>query len=333
MKPSMLASVLPEMFAIRRPIFIWGKSGIGKSSVVRQVSEQLNLQLRDVRMSQLDSIDLRGFPVPDTKAGTMKWLAPDFLPTEKDPAGILFLDEMNAAMPAVQAPSYSLILDRRIGAYRLPDHWNIVAAGNGIGDRGVTHQMAAPLNNRFVHVEMELDHDDWHHQAARDGISVEVRAYMRLKKESLHDFDPVVNPRSFPTPRAWYSADEIYKRETLKTKPMAMLELLKGTVGEGHAASFTGFCRDIAAMPDIDSILLNPDKAKLPGNQSVMHAVMTALADKTSAKNFDRVMKYAERLEPEIQMVFVRSSIAKDDRVCNTKAYQNWVLKNQDFLQ
>lgn len=333
MTPSTLAQELPHLLASRRPVFLWGKSGIGKSAVVRQVAQAAKLELRDVRMSQLDSIDLRGFPVPNTKDRTMEWLAPSFLPTKKDKAGILFLDEMNGAMPAVLAPSYQLILDGRIGNYEFPDHWSIVAAGNGIGDRGITHQMPAPLNNRFIHIDMEVDHDDWHHQAAADGLSVEIRAYMRLKKESLHDFDPVLNPRSFPTPRAWYFVDEVFKRENLKNKPLALLELIKGTVGEGHGASFTGFCRDLASMPDIDSIMMNPKQAKLPGNQSVMHAVGTALADRTTPTNFDRVMVYMERLEPEIQTVFVRSAINKDDRVCNTKTYQDWILKNQSFLQ
>lgn len=333
MKPSVVTSILPEMIAMRRPLMLWGKSGIGKSSVVRQVAKAMGRKLNDMRLSQLDSIDLRGFPVPNMKSMSMDWLPSIELPREGDPDGILFLDECNGAMPTVASAAYQLILDGRIGTYVLPANWAIVAAGNNTSDRGVTHQMPAPLNNRFVHIDMEVDADDFQAQAGRDGISVEVRAYLRLKKESLHDFDPTANPRSFPTPRAWYFADEIFKNEMLKAKPLAMLELLKGTVGEGHAASFTGFCRDIAAMPDIDSILMNPTKAKLPGNQSVMHAVGTALADRTTPQNFDRVMTYMERLEPEIQTVFVRGSIAKDDRVCNTKTYQDWVLKNQDFLQ
>lgn len=333
MKPSTLKTVLPELIAMRRPPFIWGKSGIGKSSVVRQVAAAMGLQLNDMRLSQLDSIDLRGFPVPDMKKRRMDWLPCPDLPTNDDPPGMLFLDECNGAMPTVASAAYQLILDGRIGQYILPQHWSIVAAGNNMGDRGITHQMPAPLNNRFIHIDMEVDHDDWHHQAAADGLSVEIRAYMRLKKESLHDFDPVLNPRSFPTPRAWYFVDEVFKRENLKNKPLALLELIKGTVGEGHGASFTGFCRDLASMPDIDSIMMNPKQAKLPGNQSVMHAVGTALADRTTPTNFDRVMVYMERLEPEIQTVFVRSAVNKDDRVCNTKTYQDWVLKNQDFLK
>lgn len=331
MKPSDLIEVLPEMLQARRPIFIWGKSGIGKSSVVAQVARTMERQLNDMRLSQIDSLELRGFPVPDLKTKRMGWLPSPDLPRQDDPPGILFLDECNGAMPQVASAAYQLILDHRIGEYTLPDHWSIVAAGNNVGDRGITHQMPAPLNNRFVHLDMEINADDWHKQAAADGISLEVRSYLRLKGESaLHAYDPVVNPRSFPTPRSWYFADEVFKLKNLK--PSAKLELLKGTVGEGHAAEFTGFVRDIAAMPDIDSILMNPEKAKLPGTQPVMHAVVTTLSDKTTTANFDRVMLYVKRLPKEIQVVYVRSAIDKDERVTNTRSYKDWGLANQDIL-
>lgn len=330
MKPSDIFATLPEIFAMRRPVFLHGKSGAGKSSIVKQYAAANKLELRDVRLSQLDSIDLRGFPVPNIPKRTMEWLPADFLPTAKDKPGLLFLDEMNAAPPAVMSPAYQLILDYRLGNYVFPEKWNIIAAGNGLGDRGITHSMPAPLNNRFVHIDYEVDADDWQRQASSDEIHLHIRAFLRLKPANLHVYDSTVNPRAFPTPRSWYFADQIYKNDRLK--PMAQFELLKGTIGEGAAAEFTGFVRDIAAMPNIDSIMLNPEKAALPGNQSVMHAVVTTLGDKATPANFDRLMTYAKRLPTEIQTVFVREAINKDQRITNTKAFQEWGLANQDTI-
>lgn len=329
MKPSTFTQELPHILAMRRPVFMWGKSGIGKSAMVHQHAAAHKLELRDVRMSQLDSIDLRGFPVPNTKDRTMEWLAPSFLPTKKDKPGILFLDEMNGAMPAVLAPSYQLILDGRIGDYIFPDHWSIIAAGNGIGDRGITHQMPAPLNNRFIHLDMDVDTDDWHKHAMDSGIDMRVRAYLRLKPGNLHVFDTAVNPRSFPTPRSWYFVDQVLK---LQRPAGVEFELIKGTIGEGAAGEFIGFCRDIANMPDIDSILLDPAKAELPKTQSVMHAVTTALIDKVTPAVMDRIMKYVNRLQREIQVVFVRGAQNKDKRVTSTKSYMDWCVANQDIV-
>lgn len=330
MKPSDIKTVIPGLLAQRRPVFLWGKSGIGKSSIVAQIAAEQKLQLRDVRLSQLDSIDLKGFPVPDMKSKRMSWLPADFLPTDADPPGVLFLDECNGAMPAVASTAYQLILDFKIGDYVLPKHWGIIAAGNNMDDRGVTHQMPAPLNNRFIHIDVDINADDFHKQAATDGIGRNVRSYLRFKPGSLHVFDSAINPRSFPTPRSWYFVDAIEKGPYTAAQKF---ELIKGTVGEGAAAEFIGFVRDVASMPDIDAILMNPEKTKLPGTQAVMHAVVTTLVDdKASVANFDRIMKYTERLPREIQVVFVRGAVHKDEAMTGCKSYMDWALKNQDIL-
>lgn len=331
MKPSELAIVLPKLISQRRPVFIHGSAGAGKSSVIQQVVAAMKRQLNDVRLSQLDSIDIRGFPVPNMKTGTMDWLPASFLPKPDAKPGVLFLDEMNSAMPAVMSPAYQLILDHRIGDYILPDNWSIVAAGNGQSDRGITHQMPAPLNNRFIHIDYEVDNDDWQHQAMKDGVHVHIRAYLKLKSQALHQFDPTQNPRCFPTPRSWYFADQLYKDNYT---PDQFFELLKGTVGEGAAAEFVGFVRDVANMPDITLIQKDPENAPLPGSQAVMHAVVTTLGDlvKTKPADFEKLMKYVERLQREIQVVFVRTAMRHASSITSTKAFQKWGLANSNIL-
>jgi hypothetical protein len=329
MKPSTLAVELPFLLKARRPVFIWGPSGAGKSSVVNQIAVAENLKVNDARMSQLDAIDLRGFPVPDMKNRSMEWLPADFLPRLGDPPGILFLDEFNGAMPAVASAGYQLILEHRIGAYVLPKHWSIVAAGNNIGDRGITHQMPAPLNNRFIHIDYEIDHEDFHKRAVIDNIDFRIRAYLRLKLNALHSFDPTVNPRAFPTPRSWYFVDEILK---MNRPAPAQFELIKGTIGEGTAAEFNGFMRDILTMPDIDNIMLNPGKAALPTTLPVTHAVVTALVDRVKPQVYDRIMQYVVRLPRELQAAFNICSLEKDRRITSTKSYQEWAIANQDVL-
>lgn len=330
MKPSDLAEVLPSLIASRRPVFVWGKSGAGKSSVIQQICQKLDLKVNDMRTSQLDSIDLRGFPVPDMKTKQMAWLPSVDLPTMSDPPGVLFLDEMNGAMPTVASACYQLILDFRIGSYVLPPHWTIIAAGNNIGDRGITHQMPAPLNNRFVHIDYEIDDEDWQQQASADGLHVHIRAYLRLKPQSLHVFDSTQNPRSYPTPRSWYFANEIYCNPAFST--VQKIELMKGTIGTGATIEFFGFVAELEFMPDINAILAQPATAPLPGNQSVMHAVVTTLADKTTGGNFENIMRYVKRLQREIQVVFVRRVQGIDRRIISSLAYRDWALANQDVL-
>src|SRR6187397_1781988 len=100
---------------------VWGAPGIGKSSIVAQAATAQGIDFIDVRLSQLAPTDLRGLPVPDAKAAVSRWFPPEFLPREKGRGGILFLDEINMAPPAMQGMAQQLILDRRIGSYVVPD--------------------------------------------------------------------------------------------------------------------------------------------------------------------------------------------------------------------
>ena len=116
---------------VQSSLMIWGAPGIGKSSVVEAVAKKQNIDLIDLRISQLAPTDLRGIPVPaENKAS---WYPPDFLPTAGK--GILFLDEINMAPPAVQGIAQQLILDRKVGSYQVPDGWFIWSAGNRKEDK------------------------------------------------------------------------------------------------------------------------------------------------------------------------------------------------------
>src|SRR5690349_8039975 len=110
---------------------IWGPPGIGKSSIVAQTAQAYNMEMIDLRLSQLAPTDLRGLPVAEH--GISRWYPPEFLPREG--RGILFLDELNLAPPAMQGMAQQLILDRRVGNYTVPDQWFIWAAGNRKEDR------------------------------------------------------------------------------------------------------------------------------------------------------------------------------------------------------
>lgn len=168
LKASRLTTVLENLLDQPWAAFIWGAPGIGKSSIVRQIAERRRMPLIDIRASLLDPTDLRGIPM--IQDGTAVWCPPSFLPKKSDKPGILFLDEINAAPPLVQAALYQLILDRRVGEYELPEGWRIIAAGNRREDKAVTFRLSSALANRFIHLNLEVDPDDWHAWATNRGI-------------------------------------------------------------------------------------------------------------------------------------------------------------------
>lgn len=327
MKPSSIRKVLPVLINEQRPVFLWGPPGVGKSDVVKHVAEDLKFELRDVRLSLMDPIDLKGFPTIDTVKKHMKWLPADFLPTKGK--GILFLDEMNAAPQSVQAAAYQLVLNRKIGEYELPPNWSVLAAGNRAGDRSVVHAMPAALANRFVHLDFDVNVDDWNHWAMENEIHLDVRAFIRFRPNLLHSFDPATNPRAFPTPRTWAFVNNIYKKNMSSEDEF---ELIKGTVGEGAAAEFSGFVRQIKDLPTVDQVLLDPENTKLPTNPGAQYAMCTVLDGKATTGNIARIMKYIERMPVEFQTIFVRSAIRRDTKLTGTRAYTDWGIKNSSVL-
>lgn len=324
MKPSSIRKSLNHLIAVQRPAFIWGPPGVGKSDVVAQIAQDSKLELRDVRLSLLDPTDLKGFPVPDLAKKLMRWLPADFLPTKGK--GLLFLDEMNQAPQSVQGAAYQLILNRKIGDYKLPDGWSVLAAGNRTSDRSIAHAMPAALANRFVHLDFDIDVDEWNVWAMNNEIHTDVRAFIKFRPNLLHSFDPATNPRAFPSPRSWSFVNDVYKSHLSQNDEF---ELIKGTIGEGAAAEFSGFVRLIKDLPTVDAILVDPDGAKVPSEPAARFAIATALDAKASTNNLDRIMKYVARLPVEFQVVFMRGAIVRDGKLSGTKPYMSWVVKNQ----
>lgn len=329
MKPSSLIPVINHLLDQQRAMFLWGPPGVGKSDLVAQIAEDRKVELRDVRMSLLDPIDLKGFPMPNTVKKEMNWLPADFLPKDKKSKGILFLDEMNGAPQSVQAAGYQLILNRRIGDYHLPPGWSIAAAGNRTSDRSVVHAQPAALANRFIHLDFEVSPDDWDLWAMRNNMHTDLRAFMRFRPHLLHDFRPETSPRAFPSPRSWAFVNQIYKSGMSVNDEF---ETIKGTVGEAGSGEFMAFTRLIKDLPTVDQVLLDPLKTKVPDSPAGKFAIATALEAKTTAINFGRILSYIEKMDVEFQVVYVRGAVRVCDAAAKTKEYMNWGLKNQNVL-
>ena len=252
---------ITRAFKKKRPLFLWGPPGIGKSDIVGQITNQLkNSHLIDIRLSLWEPTDIKGIPYFDSNSGTMQWAPPAELPTEEFAAQfdhiVLFLDEMNSAAPAVQAAAYQLILNRRIGQYVLPDNVVIVAAGNRETDRGVTFRMPAPLANRFRHVNMEVNFDDWKTWAVNNNIHQDVVGYLSYAKGDLFDFDPKVSSQAFATPRSWTYVSEILNIDGFDQAGLFEQKAeIAGAVGEGMANKFMEHRRVSKDLPNPEEIL------------------------------------------------------------------------------
>lgn len=288
-------------FKVKRPIFMWGPPGVGKSDAVRALAKELSGETMDVRLAQCDPTDIRGIPFFNKETNTMQWAPADMLPSAefcKDkPVVILFLDELNSAPSSVQAAAYQLILDRCVGKYVLPDNVVIVAAGNRDGDKGVTYRMPTPLANRFIHIEVQVDFESWQTWAVKNTIHPDVVGYLSFAKGKLSDFDPKSASRSFATPRTWSFVSDLLKDED--TDQETLFTLIAGSVGDGLATEFMAHRRFSNQLPKPEDILSGKvDTLKLK-EISAMFALSTGMcyelkaqadnlaAKKITSKEFD----------------------------------------------
>jgi hypothetical protein len=330
----------------REPLMCWGKPGVGKSEGVRASLAQLLTstgltfegpgyragkseaatcdRLVDIRLSQYDSVDLRGIPVPH--AGMTVWHAPVTLPfkgnpnfSEDDIPIYLFLDEINSAAPSVAAVAYQLINDRSVGEHRLMDNVVVIAAGNREQDRGVTNRMPTPLANRFTHVEVDVDVDAWCYWAQENGLSPEGVAFMQFRKPLLCTFDPSKPDKAFATPRSWKKALTYFADQQMPDhiKQAAMT----GAVGEGPAAEFWGFVDVWAKMPKMSDIEAKPDSVPVPGEAAMRYAVAVAISGTLTPKNTGPFSMYLERMDPEFAVLAWQLGMRRDPTISGTQDF------------
>jgi hypothetical protein len=272
-------TAIAKCFKIKRPVFLWGPPGIGKSEVVAEIAREMGGLMIDLRLGQMDPTDIRGIPFYNKELGKMDWAPPIDLPDEEMakqyPLIVLFLDEMNSAAPAVQAAAYQLVLNRRVGKYVLPDNVVMVAAGNRESDKGVTYRMPTPLSNRFVHLEMKVDFPSWQEWAVNHKIHKDVVGYLTFAKQDLYDFDAKSSSRAFATPRSWFFVSELLADEDLDD--VTATDLIACTVGEGLAVKFMAHRKISGRLPKPEDILSGKTKDLDVKEVSAMYSLVTSL--------------------------------------------------------
>ena len=253
LSPRRAIKSIKKAMSVKRPVMLWGPPGIGKSDMVHQIGADQNRDVIDIRLPLWEPTDIKGIPYYNTESNTMCWAPPVELPQDPNSNAILFLDELPSAPPAVQAAAYQLILNRRVGTYKLPKGVSIVAAGNRESDKGVTYRMPAPLANRFVHIELKTDYEDWLQWATLNKIHEQVVGYVGFAKQDLYDFDPKSSSRAFATPRSWSFVSELLQDDDLPEGTLT--DLVAGAIGEGLAVKFMAHRKVAKQMPHPENIL------------------------------------------------------------------------------
>jgi hypothetical protein len=323
--------------------------GVGKSAILKQIAEKLELCVIDIRLTEYDPTELNGYPFilnPDAEPDKVKagHVPMSTFPVEGDEipmnpktgrrykGWLIILDEFPSAALSVQAAAYKITLDRMVGSHRLHRSAFVVTAGNKATDKAIVNRLSTAQQSRLATLVIKVCADTWLDWAESVNIDYRVRSFIRYKPDMLHKFDPNHADLTFPCPRTWHFISRLAianKWESIiyKKKP-----LLAGVVGHGACQMFYSFCEIFNDLPSIGAILKDPEGCTLRQEISVQHAAAGLVAHHINKKNADTLIKFLFRLPADLQTMTLREAIKRDDRLRESSAVQKWAAKNSKEL-
>lgn len=361
LKPSELVEVILHNLenASHSVPFIKGSPAIGKSSLVFEVAQTLadksklklvrdaknrptyNVKPKknefgfgDFRVAMYEPIDFSGIPIVDFKkdgTAVQKRALLDNLPTDKNSKGLLFLDEVAQASPALQNTIRQLTFEGRIGTdYVLPTGWKIILAGNHSTDRAGAQRILTHFQSACLTLELIPDANEWLEWGYGNDINADILAFLSFQPQFLHQFD-AKKEGGFPAPRTWHQVSEMLNGELRK---ILIQPVLESYLGETVAREFETFCAFQNELESPSKILKNPTKAKLPDRTELQYASVASLISAVDTpKDFENALTYIERLDAkEFSVLFVKALTTKEKSFKETSVFIDWHIKNQDIL-
>lgn len=331
------------MFARLVPM-LHGSPAIGKSSIIHQLAESLNLLVIDARMAGFDPTDLQGFPAMDPARGLATYMPMDTFPlvgralpinpkTGKAYDGwVLFLDEFNSAPLAVQAAAYKLILDRMVGAHKLHDRCLVVCAGNLDSDGAITNPMSSAMVSRIVHIIIRSDLQEWLDWAHGEGqISSKICSFLEFKPSMFYTFNADEPAHIYASPRTWEFANRLLARWN-DDVPKVKAKLLAGTISEGVTVEFRTYLEHFQNLPMLSTILSDPHTTKVPHLPGVLYALDGCIAEWMSADNIKQLLIYIDRMPEEHRIILFRMALRQNKTIRSNKDFLKWATENASYF-
>ncbi|MFE1269873.1 AAA family ATPase [Streptomyces sp. NPDC058758] len=317
------------------PVLLWGEPGIGKTAALTRLAEELDLPLTTVIASVHEPTDFSGLPVlgDDPAVRGVAMAPPDWaVRLVREGRGLLFLDELSTAPPAVQAALLRLVLERRVGALTLPPGVRIVAAANPRASAADGWELSAPLANRFVHLRWTHEHEvvvrglggTWPRvtlprlapERLPEAVAHARRAVCGLlggRPTLVHRLPGEETRRGgpWPSPRSWDMTLRLIAFATVAGSSRDVLSLLvRGTVGDGPGFELLAWL-DRMDLPDPEDLLADPAGAPLPERgdrrQAALEGVVAAVREHPDRDRWDAawalLARAAETGPPDLVVV------------------------------
>lgn len=321
------------------PIFIHGSPGIGKSMIIESICKKHNINFIDFRAAQCEPCDVRGLPVPNRELHQMDWYVNGVWPRKQDEKGIIFLDELSSCDRSIQVALYELVLDRRLGQlYSVPPGYLIVAAGNNTSDQAVATTTSSALANRFMHLELQADAEQWCTWARTHEIHPSVIGFISYKPSALHAMADENVERGWPSPRSWARVSKM----VFATHNTSILrKIVYGLVGTGWGAEFMAFHELNANFDDVLHMMIDPNaKIVIPNKADRKYALCSTMVyllwrGKTKEEinerlnGFFRILCHEDMTSDFACMSLIAAMEGKSDD--EKRLYSSMIISNKNF--
>jgi hypothetical protein len=320
--------------------FVTASPGVGKSSIMKLVAQDLNLKVIDHRLSTSAPEDLTGLPRFNENSAEFVPFADLFpldghaLPKGKD-GWMLFLDEFNSAAKSVQAAAYKLVLDRMVGQYKLHPNCVLTAAGNLATDRAIVNQLSTAMQSRVIHLELEVNFEEWLHDVAfKENYDARIIGFLSQFPSKLMDFDPSHSEKTFACPRTWEFVNNLCKLPNWQGDLTDKAPVLTGAITSGIATEFITFSKIWKELVKIDQVVKDPKNTPIPASPSSKWATIAHLMDHINLLNFDEVCTYVNRDDFGIsfRILFFRSVMVRHPDLRTHPAFAKAISELSKYL-
>ncbi|MGH9158274.1 MAG: AAA family ATPase [Acidimicrobiales bacterium] len=284
------------------PALVWGEPGVGKTSFVEQLALSLGRHLEVVVASLREPADFAGLPLIH---GREVHLAPPrwAVRLAGEPSGLLFLDEITTAPPAVQAALLRVVVERTVGELALPESVGVIAAANPADVAAGGWELSPALANRFVHLEWRADVESFTEGLVagwpapepvtvpatwRGGIAAQnalVAGFLRSRPELRQSLpqDDLARGRAWPSHRTWTMAARLAAvAVSAGAAADVTLALLSGCVGGGPAVEFLAWAMSLD-LPDPEELLRSPAGLDPGGRPDQVYAILSSVVGAVAA--------------------------------------------------
>lgn len=337
--PRQLRSFITDALYAGLVPFVQSSPGVGKSSIMKMVAKDLNLQVIDHRLSTSAPEDLSGLP-SFTEDGFAKFapfaelfpLRTAAVPKGKD-GWMLFLDEFNSGKKDVQAAAYKLILDRMVGQHHLHEQCVLAAAGNLATDRAIVNSLSTAMQSRVIHLELDVNFEEWLADVALvEGYDSRIIAFLSQYPSKLMDFRPDHNEKTFCCPRTWEFMNKLLTLPNYKADLAPKAPIFTGAITSGIATEFITFTKVYENMVNVSQVVRDPTGTPVPFDNSTKWATIAHLMEHVDEGNFDPLCTYANRFDLSFRILFFRSVMVRQPTLRQHPAFATAMSQLSRYL-